>query len=142
MDFDAGKGGFRVGGGWEIKKNLAIPLDLLRNLLTIGGAGELAKRLPESLPIPNKIDFFKDNKFDVDAVNQFFLNQLPPELLNALKLIVGNTIDKFPDAIKPYFSFGLPSGLHFDLNVTATASVTLDLSVPDPGMRILFIQPV
>lgn len=141
MNLDLAAASFTASGGWEIVKPLALPLDLLKNLVAVGSP-ELAKRLPKKIDIPSKIEFFKDNKFDPQAVNKFFLGLLPEGLIDALGSIANQTVDKFPDAIKPYFNFGLPDKLRFDFVVTATASASFDLKIPEPGMRILFIQPV
>lgn len=144
FNFDSVKGGFNASGGWNIEKKLAIPLDFVRTILNNAKMHDLARRLPPVLPIPHKIEFFKDNKFNPQAVNEFFLGALPKELLDAMAMIANATVDKFPNAVKPYFTFGIPDGLKFDIVITATASASIDISVPDghPGIRMLFIQPV
>lgn len=144
FNFDSAKGGFKASGGWNIEKKLAIPLDFVRTILENAKMFDLAKRLPPVLPIPHKIEFFKDNKFNIKAVTEFFQGALPEQLVNAIAMIADQTVDKFPEAIKPYFTFGIPDGLNFDIVVTATGSASIDISVPEnhPGIKMLFLQPV
>lgn len=142
LSFDLAQGGFTLDAKWDVKKNPEIPLDLLKRLLSSSVSPDLARLLPDSVPVPisNPPKFIEGGELNVGKVNAFFGNKLPDVILRALDQLA-KVVKNLPVTLTEYFNVPDYGKMHIRLVITATASVEIQLIAPDPGVKILYIQP-
>jgi|GEM_PF-6624767 hypothetical protein len=142
FELNTDKGGFKASGGFLIKKDPAIPLDLLKRLLEYANLKDVAGLLPQELPIPfsNPPKFIVDGKLNVKLIEDFFPNSLPQQIIDALEEIA-SLVDKLPEAFLDYMNVEIPKELHFKIYITADGGIDISLSAKPDGIKILLLTP-
>lgn len=142
FELNTDKGGFKASGGFIIKKDPAIPLDLLKRLLEYANLKDAADLLPQELPIPfsNPPKFIVDGKLNVKLIEDFFLGSLPQLMIDALEEIA-SLVDKLPEAFLDYMNVEIPKELHFKIYITADGGIDISLSAKPNGIKMLLITP-
>ncbi len=141
FELDFKKGGFKGKGGFIIKKDPTIPLDLLKQLLIYANQEQAAKTLPEGITIPftNPPQFIEDGKLNVPKINEFFGNNIPGSIIDILNQIA-SFVNKLPNSFLEYMDLRVPAELHFDITITPDGGIDVSLT-SEPGLKMLFLTP-
>lgn len=128
FSIDTTKGALTAKGGFEIRRDIEIPLSLLQNLLK---KNNIPLNLPTSIPLKGVQFFDKDGKFNLSLFVKEFKNitgtELPAEIQSLFGFIVDNILDKLPARLKPYLNLSFPKGFHFDIALTPDGGCKVDL---------------
>ncbi len=141
FELDSKKGGFKAKGGFIIKKDPTIPLDLLKQLLINANQEQAAKTLPEGITIPytNPPQFIEDGKLNVSKINEFFGNEIPESIINILNQ-VASFANKLPNSFLEYMDLRVPADLHFEITIALDGVIDVSLT-SEPGLKMLFLTP-
>lgn len=139
---DLATGSFVASGGFEAR-DLALPVSLLKDILTGMGLGDVAKLLPDTLPlmeisILDEYDNFQAREL-IDLIETTLLIDIPPELEAAITTI-GELTNSLPDDLRSYFRIRIPDSFVFDISITPDGGVKFKAGVKkgDPPIRILY----
>jgi hypothetical protein len=135
------EGSFSASGGFDIKKDLSIPLTPLKYLLDQAGLSDISKNLNDGIPLKG-INFYSQREgetrkhFHTDAFFELFTSEpgqvpIPGWLREGFKM-VDDILDRLPDDFLEYGNIEIPKHLHFNIDVSAEGSFKFQVSVKDP----------
>lgn len=145
LNVDLQKGGLSLEGDFELIKDFAIPLDLLKTMLVAGSMSDWASLLPEAIPVPylDRPPLFIGNKLNVDGIKVYYKKlmgaDLPQAMINALNDLAA-LLKPLPERLKKYLDPPRPSGMKFKLVVRPEGSVDATLAVT-PDVKLIFFSP-
>lgn len=146
LEINMSKGGFEAKAGFKIKKDPAIPLDLLKTLLKAGNLKKVAENLPETLPIPlsNPPQFISgtgdDRKLEWKRLETFIGIEWPPALRDMIEAISGK-VKRMPESFTEYLNPKIPK--EFDVEIAMKPGGSFEFGLrAEPGIRLLMVQPM
>ncbi len=142
-------GAFRASGGYQVSEPLMLPIRPIFEKLFLlfqavqgknTGAPAFLGLIPNGIPIRN-IDFFSDDKLNMDDLENWLKDCLPDEIselfafpepfTQAIEQGVGLVLNRLPEAFKTYLKIKFPTAFDFDVDITADGGVSFNIEVPD-----------
>ncbi len=131
--FNEETGIFRASGGFDIKKNLALPTYPVTAFLKACHLDELAEDFDQPIPIEDiHLLNNKKNGINISEFEKLWGKKgMPSEVKNAVRKLDG-VIAKLPKRFRDYLTIEIPESLYFDVSVGMEGNVKFDISVYDP----------
>lgn len=130
-------GALKASGGFEVKKELSIPMAPLKALLKWAGLEVVAGALTNSIPLKG-VKFYDtvNDEFQLESLATLFTSEGASDLLrNAFKDVnkTANQLAKgLPRDLLSYGNIEIPQYLDFDIEITADGGCTGKISVKPP----------
>jgi|GEM_PF-3288611 len=129
FSLDTSKGALTAKGGFEIVRDIEIPLTLINKLLE---RNHISVSLPETIPLRGLEFFDSEGEFQLQSVISEFKKftglELSDEIKTLLQYVVESVFDRLPARLKPYLNLTYPKGFHFDVAVTPDGGCKVNLS--------------
>lgn len=137
FQYDPARQVFAASGGFEITRELQLPLDLLQNLFRSIGLDGVADLIPDAIPLMSFDLLDKDDNLDPQKLNAFFHNRLPQPMLDALG-VVASYFNETPDRFRKFMRFKMPDALAFEAEFGATGTMGFKLE-SSPGVKYIAV---
>jgi hypothetical protein len=153
LAFDLNKGCFKISGGYQIDpvRGFKLPLFPLRKVFEILTQPELAKAVPDGIPVKS-IKLIED-KVDrsgkttrclaTGGLQELFKQvglEIPREFYDVITK-VDQVIEKLPERFVDYLNIKIPQGLTFSLELTGDGDVSFALEVDQLGDPLQLLIP-
>ena len=141
-------GEFAASGGFEITKDLALPLTPVKTLLESMGCKSLADFLPDKQSLAD-VSFLDDNnRLKTDSLTEMIVTGFDSVFGGGenFKSFIGpyieslaGMVDRLPTEFKDYLHFRIPKKLDFAVSSSLNGMIDFSLSTPkDSPIRLLF----
>jgi hypothetical protein len=129
---------FEAGGGAEVTRPLAVPLQPIKMLLEGVKLKAAADALPNKLPIKSVDIVDQKGDFKIDELIRLLegAGKIPGEIKDIL-YATGDLLDRFPDTFKQYFNIVVPEKLEFKFGFSPTGRITFGLKTGKTPIRFL-----
>ncbi|NIM10917.1 MAG: hypothetical protein GTO45_02930, partial [Candidatus Aminicenantes bacterium] len=134
---------FVFNGGFEVVRDLALPLHLVKMLLKGMKAEGVADILPDKVPLQEISILNKQDKLEIDKIIKLVEDILHidiPAEFEAVLEIMAEGVNRLPDDLRKYLKITLPKSFNFDISVTPEnqgLSIKAGVKKGDPPIRML-----
>ncbi|MCP4721737.1 MAG: hypothetical protein GY860_19940 [Desulfobacteraceae bacterium] len=139
------KGGFSANGGFEVTRELELPLTPFKSMLQQVRLTAMADSLPDSLPLSDLEILDDQDNFNtrvfIDMVQTVMPDDKIVKFVEQIASIISDNLNKLPDRFRHYMNIKIPDKFFFDVTVSTEGSVKFDISVKD-GHPIKVLYPL
>lgn len=134
---------FIFNGSFEVVRDLALPLHLVKLLMKGAKADDLAEILPDVLPLQEISLLDANDKLDVDEFIAIFEKILKTKVPAEFRTVLGGIeegINRLPDGFRKYLKISIPKSFAMDISITPEnqgISVKMGVKKGDPPVRMI-----
>ena len=134
---------FKASGGFEVTRDLSLPVGLVKPLLEQFGLQLISENLPDALPIKPPPILDENDQFNADEALALVRKYMGDELAQAIEepvRFLAYNFNRLPDTMRPYLQPDFPTSFLFEIAVTPDGGVRFRIGVKDghPPIRLIF----
>ncbi len=145
FSFDFENRAFAASGGFEVTRQLSIPLGLLKGLLEQLNMGQFINGLPDEVALNDLSLLDDENNFNnevfIDLIKSIGVDADVVSSIEQISEVIADNFDKTPERLRHYLNIKIPDKFFFDIAVSPEGSVKFNINTGD-GLPVKLLFPV